>query len=334
VLTSFVNQFVANVHKKLQTIDTHLSLQIPFGVVRLEWECVSLFFQHIYCSNIFLKACGHQGFDYFFESEPGAVQSLATRMLSDGGVIRANISTGRVSMLCTFVRGMANATYSVFRQFQKSPLATFQSSIQSRNHERVPAVNSDYLLLCIKESKFAAVMAALTISQVKSDLELFDRIRAAIYKKYSVLRIIFSLSTVKRIDFVKFAIRERSLVDNIRRNMLPPLTVTFYAFDPRKPKGIPPLGTNCLLHRFYNRQIGAGSAICLKQFPKRLKERPRHGQPPDNDIAWGLHIVEGPYFAKIMLSYLVMIAVGSPVFGVLYWCFEKDLSGAFGTAHI
>jgi hypothetical protein len=207
----------------------------------------------------------------------------------------------------------------------RDTLSNIELSDQLRNN----TASSDYLLLCIKESKYTTAISPLSIRDVKSDFELFEAIRGIYMSRRLKIFQSISFTTVKRIDFVKFLLCESSLVDCIKRNQLPPRTVEFYAFDPRKPRVIPPIGTDFLLHRFHNPKCGSGKYRCLKQFPKRLDQRPQHGQPPDYDVGWGVHVVEGPHFAMVMTWHIAVATVESLLFGVLYWYFGRDISGAF-----
>lgn len=275
-----------------------------------------------------LKHCGFRYSDYYFQSEAGAVQRLAIRMLSEGSIRQGIVSTQPLTVFSVLSRSLSNLFVSLCNLRigkNRDTLPNKELSNQPRNGTNL----SDYLLLCIKESKYTTAMSALSIRDITSDLELFDAIRGVFRSRRPKILQFMSLTSVKRIDFVKFLLCESSLVDCIKRNQLPPKTVEFYTFDPRKPRVIPPIGTEFLLHRFHNPECGSGKTKCLKQFPKRLNQRPQHGQPPDNDLGWGMHIVEGPHFATVITWHITVAAVGSLVFGVLYWHFEKDISGAF-----
>jgi hypothetical protein len=249
-------------------------------------------------------------------------------MHSSGSIRKAAVTTQPLTIFSVLFRSLSNLFVSLGHLWRKEiseALPKVKPSAQPRND----ITQSDYLLLCIKESKYTTAMSSLRIGDIKSDLELFEAIRGIFMSRRLKILQFLSLTTVKRIDFVKFLLCESSLADCIKRNQLPPKKVEFYAFDPRQPRVIPPIGTEFLLHRFHRPECGDGKDRCLKQFPKRLNRRPQHGQPPDYDVVWGLHIVEGPHFATVITWHIAVAAFGSLLFGVLYWYFERDISGAF-----
>ncbi|KAF2188465.1 hypothetical protein K469DRAFT_627030 [Zopfia rhizophila CBS 207.26] len=288
--------------------------------VRINWIC----------------SCGHCGYDDFIELKPGAIERLLNKLVSNGA-LRSASSGRRPSVTQNLFRIAWNWLISITNNFRfgKTPQNLLASSAGSQQRvataqSQSPSHNSDFLLLCIKNTKYSTALRILEARNMKSDQELFHSLRS-LYLQNSCFSI-FSLQTLKQIRFVQFVLRKNSLVDRLECHILPPPTATHYGFSPRPPDLVPPIGEDYMMHRFSVPHDGDGDNTCLNQIPKRLGQRPDRGVPPDNHLGWGLYFVEGPHLGKVYGILAIVIATGSLLFGILYFIFQRDVQGAFTVA--
>ena len=111
---------------------------------------------------------------------------------------------------------------------------------------------------------------------------------------------------------------------------MPPETAAHYTCEPRKPHREPALDNDFLMHRFSSPINCFQDDICLRQFPKRVGERPTPGIDPDFYTGWGMHLEQGLDLQRIFLVLFFGIA-SAGTFG-LVWGVCKSLLDGFSIA--
>ncbi|KAH4205897.1 hypothetical protein HBI40_235060 [Parastagonospora nodorum] len=162
------------------------------------------------------------------------------------------------------------------------------------------------------------------------DRPLFEAFRDHYRQRARWLYRKYSLYTIQKISMVQFALRSRSEVDRLEPGM-PPETIGHYTCDPRKPDRVPPLGSDFLMHRFTSPFNCYSDDICLRQFPKRVKERPTPGTEPDNYTGWGIHLEEGLDLERLFLLILIGLLC-SLIFGVIWAVCRRSVQDGFTVA--
>jgi hypothetical protein len=106
------------------------------------------------------------------------------------------------------------------------------------------------------------------------DLQLFQALKG----QYAVLRRwwqrLCSFKTVTCIQFVRFELHRKALVD-IRKidDIPPPIRQNEYRYNPIPTDVIPPIGKNFLMHLYHHPEDADQDTICLSRFPKMKNQR-------------------------------------------------------------
>lgn len=114
---------------------------------------------------------------------------------------------------------------------------------------------------------------------------------------------------------------------------IPPEHATHYDFEPRRPPNPPPVGSNYLMHRFKSPKACRDGTLCLTKIPKRVKGKPKYGEPPDYEVAWGLHFMETLSWPRISLLGLLSLIL-SVLAGVLWNVIVKDNSAIAAATYV
>ncbi|KAJ5055998.1 hypothetical protein J3E74DRAFT_477852 [Bipolaris maydis] len=191
-------------------------------------------------------------------------------------------------------------------------------------------ISEDFILLCMKVKRFLTNRYDLQVSTITRDRELFEALRREYHSKFRWAYRQFSFQTVQRMSFVKFTLHARKEVDGLVSDM-PPETVKHYTCDPRKPDRTPPLGSDFLMHRFSSPKDCFQDNICLRQFPKRIGERPTPGVDPDLYTGWGVHLEQDMDLQRICLVLFFGIA-SAGMFGLVWGICKKSLQDGFSVA--
>ncbi|XP_014558083.1 hypothetical protein COCVIDRAFT_95433 [Bipolaris victoriae FI3] len=182
----------------------------------------------------------------------------------------------------------------------------------------------------MKVKRFLTNRYDLQISTITRDRELFEALRREYHSKFRWIYRQFSFQTVQRMSFVKFTLHARKEVDGLVYDM-PPEAVKHYTCDPRKPDRTPALGSDFLMHRFSSPKDCFQDNICLRQFPKRIGERPTPGVDPDLYTGWGVHLEQDMDLQRICLVLFFGIA-SAGTFGLVWGICKKSLQDGFSIA--
>lgn len=143
----------------------------------------------------------------FTEQRQGSVSDLASKMLSSGIVTRATASP-------------VSTKHGPFRTFQKvvsrflgncwlrckatpQPGAVTGSLPTIHSGQPVVAAATDYLLVCVKSSRYSTVWAPLDVNGIVSDKQLFDMLRTHFFRKRALLFRAFSLYRLNFITLIQ-----------------------------------------------------------------------------------------------------------------------------------
>ncbi|EHK97898.1 hypothetical protein M7I_6317 [Glarea lozoyensis 74030] len=139
------------------------------------------------------------------------------------------------------------------------------------------------------------------------------------------------------IRFVRFIITRNKLVDidlhsRVEGRILetiPPVNHGDYSYDPKPIRHEPPVGHRTMMHR-YCCPKACDLSHCLKRFPGYCQEQVRIQDDADDEIAWGIELVEGADLAYAWV-FMLLIMGSSITFGIGWAVVRKDLSGGFAT---
>ncbi|USP80639.1 hypothetical protein yc1106_07913 [Curvularia clavata] len=200
---------------------------------------------------------------------------------------------------------------------------------QTQGNTTAINIPEDFILLCMKVKRFLTARHDLQVSTMTRDRDLFEAFRREYHSKFGWAYRQFSFQTIQKISFVQFALHPRYEVDGIKPDM-PPETAAHYTCEPRKPHREPALDNDFLMHRFSSPINCFQDDICLRQFPKRVGERPTPGIDPDFYTGWGMHLEQGLDLQRIFLVLFFGIA-SAGTFG-LVWGVCKSLQDGFSIA--
>ena len=195
------------------------------------------------------------------------------------------------------------------------------------------------LHLCIEHGRYATKFHPLDVSKIKSDQELFIKMKSCRDSFNGRWRSLYSLRNLRTIKFVQFVLHKLQYVDvrpSSATPSIPPydkLAEFKYKYDPIPPEYIPPVGENHLMHLYHHPECAHDSrALLLSLFPKKVLERlvvcPQRGM----STGWGVHFVEGWNSDRLWLVGLLLFVLGSFAFAVAWWVLEHDVQGAFSVA--
>ncbi|EMD59331.1 hypothetical protein COCSADRAFT_257459 [Bipolaris sorokiniana ND90Pr] len=239
----------------------------------------------------------------------------------------ANVDPNNSNQPLRTLTGLSTASQATpGRQKWRSSSSTTCTQVNSTNIN----IPEDFILLCIKVKRFLTNRHDLQVSTITRDRELFEALRREYHSKFRWAYCRFSFQTIQRMSFVKFTLHARQEVDGLVSDM-PPETVKHYTCDPRKPDRTPPLGSDFLMHRFSSPKDCFQDNICLRQFPKRIRERPTPGVDPDLYTGWGVHLEQDMDLQRICLVLFFGIA-SAGTFGLVWGICKRSLQDGFSIA--
>ncbi len=80
------------------------------------------------------------------------------------------------------------------------------ATIGGGNRDLANRQTGDYLLLCVKDGRYATAMEAMPVDGMKSDEELFQELRRRYRAKRSSILHLFALTKLRGIHFVKVSL--------------------------------------------------------------------------------------------------------------------------------
>lgn len=208
----------AMIHRAYQWLQFLFKGQrLPEGKVGLRWTC----------------RCGHSDTDFYEALAPGAVQNLASKLLEQSAVRRANTTPVSRSVISSFIEISRNAALKPFRglkrlmQIRTQGLPTSQSTATSSGGVSGASSPVDplFLLFCVDDSDYLSVPTYehIDLSNVKSDQELFSILKQKYRQRKRGFGI--ALNVVRDIHFIE-------VVFSVSLNVLPSLQ---FGYDTENP---------------------------------------------------------------------------------------------------
>lgn len=286
------------------------------------------------------QRCGLQLYDDFHEVQSGAAERLEQSLNKHSGFREQNNTSqgnagGSLKSRSSTLNSLLSSTWLPWSSVQNtSPsLPLHQKQDESSHHTQTPAPRRPedlFLLLCIPHRKYATKLVHMDVCTLQSDQIFFAKLNAHYHEMRGRWNSIFSLKTLKSIQFVQFEMYKSELVDIRKTNDIPPETKKDeYRYQPIPAEVIPPVGENHLMHLYDHPEDAEDTGVCLQKIPKKVRERllvcPNRG----TGLGWGLHFVEGLNWTKLwwlgLVGFLTSIA-----FGVSWSVVKDDIQGGFG----
>ncbi|TVY58466.1 hypothetical protein LSUE1_G008733, partial [Lachnellula suecica] len=304
-------------------------------MIRGQWICV----------------CGDTIIDDFREVIPGSVESamgelsanrnpqtISTNLLPVGSIPNLFSSLrDRIGLLVIWASVM---TAKLHRKAGRSGDTGGVELREAYELDGLPIANAlppRYLLLCISLWKGYYFTQLVPIDlNVSNDEALFCHLKSAYHCQVGIWKRMLSLRCIKDIRFVRFQITRSKLVDiNLHSRMegripetRPPVTHNDYSYSPKPIRIEPPVGHNTLIHLYRCPQSNDSLNFCLKRFPGYRQEQVCMGTDADEELAWGIELVEGRDWAYLwVVGFLISgCSIG---FGVGWTVVKSDISGGF-----
>ncbi|KAI4257257.1 MAG: hypothetical protein L6R42_005781 [Xanthoria sp. 1 TBL-2021] len=139
------------------------------------------------------------------------------------------------------------------------------------------------------------------------------------------------MKVVRSIRYVQFELHPKDLVDVRKVPDMPPESrkeeYVYQSCDL-----IPPIGENLMTHLFHHPHEANEKAITFIRSPKKRKQRLTVCAQMGTSLGWGIHLIEGWAWTRILLLSLALLLLGSLVFAISWSVLKHDLQGAFGVA--
>ena len=87
---------------------------------------------------------------------------------------------------------------------------------------------------------------------------------------------------------------------------------------------LPPLGEKYMAHLFCNPEHSNDQSLTYLRVPKKRREKLKVCQQQQAGLGWGVHLVEGCLFSRVMI-----LVTGSLAFGVCSSILKHDVPGGF-----
>ena len=120
-------------------------------------------------------------------------------------------------------------------------------------------------------------------------------------------------------------------MENRIRDTLPPADHNDYSYNPKPIRIEPPIGHNTMIHLYRCPKSSGGFSFCLKRFPGYCQDQVRMSEDVDEELAWGVELVEGRDWVYLWLIGFLISSFGI-AFGVGWSVVRKDISGGFTVA--
>ncbi|SPO06948.1 uncharacterized protein DNG_09642, partial [Cephalotrichum gorgonifer] len=197
---------------------------------------------------------------------------------------------------------------------------------------RNPDLPKRFLELCVNTGEFQKQLAEIDVSSVRSDGQLFDRIRER-YREVRSFRVKYFLLKPVDVHFVHFSVEDRYRVGILDKPMAIPskdeMTTEGYTYTPY-PLRPPPIPANIFLHHLSNPGPHK-SLLWGNRMPQKVDRSIFQTYPPDDTpvIGWGVHIIEGLNRTTVLMCALAGLVV-SGVVSTAWAIARDDVQGGFG----
>jgi hypothetical protein len=188
-----------------------------------------------------------------------------------------------------------------------------------------------FIELCVNTGEFQRQLAEIDVSDVKSDAQLFDRIRE-MYREVRSFRVKYFLLKPVDVHFVLFSVEDRYRVGILDKPMAIPseteMATEGYAYHPC-PLKPPPIPANIFLHHLSN--PGPHKKLLWgKRMPQKLHNSILQIPTPDDLVTgWGVHIIEGLNKYTVFMCALAGLLV-SGIVATAWSIARDDVQGGFG----
>ena len=309
-----------------------LETPIPPGYVRFRWTCRCGF-----GSYDDLAPPGNISDDISGRDLSSTYDTTTSDTLLDGNIIHAvedsEARSGFRHIWTNIQQAVRNQLITLakrWRRYRKTE-EILLSHVTPGKGEIKPPSDESYLLVCVDEKGYSTGLHHIPVGEIKSDKQLFEELRAK-YDSVAASRCMSRWLSSKRlqaIHFVEFALRRKQLVDNIVHDEIPPFEHRGYDYDPKPADRVPPLGWRYLMHLYEFPEDGDSASLCLKRFPKKLRGQLHCGEQDEENLGWGVYFIEARHVPLVAVFGFLALIFCSVLFGILYWHFKHDLSGAF-----
>ncbi|ORY06759.1 hypothetical protein BCR34DRAFT_543101 [Clohesyomyces aquaticus] len=286
--------------------------------------------------------CGALIYDDYSELRSGGIQRLQRRLKMDE-IIRKYSGGGSSSRHSHQTLSRFLALFPRFRSVSRTQgggsLPQHQAGEATvgagwtgncQTHTSVSANQHRYIHCCFPYKRYAMRMDPLRVCELRSDFDLFMSIRSRFFERRASS--VFSFKKPAKLEFVKFTMYQRNLVDiNVAPDIPPESKKDEYEYDPMPADTIPPVGSNLLMHYFENPEEASNIPGILNYIPKRKREKLELNPVAGSATGWGLDIILGADSKKLFLGGLAGCLI-SIAFGVAWSIARKDVQGAFGVA--
>lgn len=187
-----------------------------------------------------------------------------------------------------------------------------------------------FLLLCIPYKITASKFHQRDTSNIHSDRDLFQCLRSTYQGFRGRLFSLFSLKTMRRINFVQFEAYPSELVDIHKIDHLPPESKKDeYHYTPMPAELVPPIGSNALMHWYRYPQHAEDIGLVLDKIPKKMRGKLACNGSEGTKLGWGLEFVEALDWTKLWIYGFTGFLLGVG-FGVAWSILKHDVQSAFG----
>jgi hypothetical protein len=122
-----------------------------------------------------------------------------------------------------------------------------------------------------------------------------------------------------------------SRIEGRIQETLPPVNHGDYSYNPKPIRTEPPVGHNTMIHLYRCPKSSGGLNFCLKRFPGYCQEQVRIEDDADEELAWGIELVEGRDWVYLWVIGFLILSF-SIAFGIGWTMVRKDVSGGFTVA--
>ncbi|KAI4261663.1 MAG: hypothetical protein L6R42_003141 [Xanthoria sp. 1 TBL-2021] len=283
-------------------------------------------------------ACGRSMYDDFVELRPGVAEELRLALHAPSQQRPSGqLSTSSNHSQLVQPSG-TDATANSTSQTAGIPVPINTAPYNPRPMNGRPAATtitcgpeSKWLLVCAQAWQRPISLLHLNVCSMTSDQELFTELRQLYMSLKKAWWSRLSMKVVRSIRYVQFELHPKDLVDVRKVPDMPPESrkeeYVYQSCDL-----IPPIGENLMTHLFHHPHEANEKAITFIRSPKKRKQRLAVCAQMGTSLGWGIHLVEGWAWTRILLLSLALLLLGSLVFAISWSVLKHDLQGAFGVA--